>query len=90
MNKSTLITFLKGFLIGVAEIIPGISGGTIALIVGVYEKLIYSIANINLVFLHKILSGKFKLAWDSIDGNFLFLLTLGMASALFSLSSLIN
>ena len=89
MNKSTLITFLKGFLIGVAEIIPGISGGTIALIVGVYEKLIYSIANINLVFLHKILSGKFKLAWDSIDGNFLFLLTLGMASALFSLSSLI-
>ena len=47
MNKSTLITFLKGFLIGVAEIIPGISGGTIALIVGVYEKLIYSIANIN-------------------------------------------
>ncbi len=89
MNKSTLITFLKGFLIGVAEIIPGISGGTIALIVGVYEKLIYSIANINLVFLHKILNGKFKLAWDSIEGNFLFLLILGMVSALFSLSSLI-
>ena len=89
MNKSTFITFLKGFLIGVAEIIPGISGGTIALIVGVYEKLIYSIANINLVFLYKILNGKFKLAWDSIEGNFLFLLTLGMASALFSLSSLI-
>jgi len=89
MNKSTFITFLKGFLIGVAEIIPGISGGTIALILGVYEKLIYSIANINLVFLYKILNGKFKLAWDSIEGNFLFLLTLGMASALFSLSSLI-
>ena len=89
MNKSTFITFFKGFLIGVAEIIPGISGGTIALIVGVYEKLIYSIANINLVFLQKILNGKFKSAWDSIGGNFLFLLALGMASALFSLSSLI-
>ena len=46
-------TFLKGILMGISDIIPGISGGTIALILGIYERLINSIKNLNLTFLIK-------------------------------------
>ena len=48
--KEAVITFLKGFVMGVADIIPGISGGTIALITGIYERLIQSINNIDFMF----------------------------------------
>ena len=48
--KTNLVIFIKGMLIGVVEIIPGESGGTIALILGIYERLIKAISNINLTF----------------------------------------
>ena len=58
---------------GVAEVIPGISGGTIALILGVYERLIKAIScfDYNLLLLLK--DRKILLSWMKIDGNFLFL-----------------
>ena len=45
--KSYLSLFFKGMIMGVAELIPGVSGGTIALILGIYERLIRTISNIN-------------------------------------------
>ena len=51
---------------GLVEIIPGISGGTIALILGVYERLILAISKINIFFLVKVCSGKFKEAWAGV------------------------
>ncbi len=45
--KETLIIFLKGVFMGIANIIPGVSGGTIALITGIYERLIHSISKID-------------------------------------------
>ena len=48
--KSNLSIFFKGMIMGVAELIPGVSGGTIALILGIYERLIRAISNINLLF----------------------------------------
>ncbi len=47
MLKETLVIFLKGLCMGIADIIPGISGGTIALITGIYERLVHSISKIN-------------------------------------------
>ena len=74
---------------GVAEVIPGISGGTIALILGEYERLIKAIScfDYNLLLLLK--DRKILLSWMKIDGNFLFILLLGMLLSIYSLSSVI-
>lgn len=89
MSRSNLLIILKGMTIGMVELIPGVSGGTIALIFGIYERLILSISNINTSFFSLFLRGKIREAWVLIDGNFLSLLFLGMALGVFSLSSLL-
>ena len=52
-SNNILAIFLRGLLMGVSDIMPGISGGTIALITGIYDRLIGSISNIKLMFLIK-------------------------------------
>jgi len=68
--------FLRGLLMGASDIMPGISGGTIALITGIYDKLIGSISNIKLLFLKPLLKGDFKefkkQLFEEIDFNFLY------------------
>ena len=87
--KSNLSIFFKGMIMGVAELIPGVSGGTIALILGIYERLIRAISNMNFTFLKGILSGSFKQSWRQSDTNFLLFLVLGMVVSVLSLSSVI-
>jgi putative membrane protein len=84
--KSNLSIFFKGMIMGVTELIPGVSGGTIALILGIYERLIRAISNINFTFLKGILSGSFKQSWSQSDTNFLFFLVFGMIVSVLSLS----
>ena len=55
-NKISLL--IKGLIIGTVEIIPGVSGGTMALILGIYERLITSISRIDLVFINKLFKVK--------------------------------
>ncbi len=74
---------------GAAEIIPGISGGTIALILGIYKRLIIAISSIDQNLLKKLLKFEYKNAWNIIDGNFLLFLGLGMISSVYILSNLI-
>ena len=50
--KNTILLFFKGFLMGICDIIPGVSGGTIAFITGIYEKLMNSIKSFNLELLN--------------------------------------
>ena len=57
--KSRLILYLKGVAMGAADIVPGVSGGTIALITGIYEELITTIKNINLDLAFLAFSNKF-------------------------------
>ena len=65
-----IITF-KGLAMGAADVVPGVSGGTIAFISGIYEELLESIDGVNFSFF-KIWKAKgFKNAWLSINGNFL-------------------
>ncbi len=87
--KSNLSIFFKGMIMGVTELIPGVSGGTIALILGIYERLIRAISNINFTFLKGILSGSFKQSWRQSDTNFLLFLVFGMVVSVLSLSSVI-
>ena len=66
---------------GAAEIIPGISGGTIALILGIYKRLIIAISSIDKSVLRKLLRFEYRNVWSIIDGNFLLFLGLGMVSS---------
>ena len=87
--KSYLAIFFKGMVMGFAELIPGVSGGTIALILGIYKRLVEAISNINLTFLKGAFSGSLKQSWNQADLNFLFFLVLGMAVSVLTLSSVI-
>ena len=74
---------------GFTELIPGVSGGTIALILGIYKRLIEAISNINFAFLKGAFSTSFKKTRNQADLNFLFFLVLGMAVSVLTLSSVI-
>lgn len=71
-------TILKGAAMGVAEVIPGVSGGTIAFITGIYERLLNCIQSINPSLLKTFKVDGFKGVWQAIDGNFLAMLIGGM------------
>ena len=59
---------------GMADIIPGVSGGTIALISGIYQELIASIDKIDGAFLKSLFSKQFRIAWKEYNLNFLLIL----------------
>lgn len=75
---------------GVAEIIPGVSGGTIAFITGIYEELIESIKSINSNGIKLLLSLQFKKFWNHINGQFLMTLLFGMVFSILFLSRIIE
>lgn len=75
---------------GAADVVPGVSGGTIAFISGIYEELIESIDNINLGFFKTLKENGLKMAWHSINGNFLLALFSGIAVSILSLAKLIK
>ncbi|WP_299891543.1 DUF368 domain-containing protein [uncultured Lacinutrix sp.] len=85
-----LIIALKGVAMGAADVVPGVSGGTIAFISGIYEELLQSIDNLNLSFFKTWKTDGFKHAWHKINGNFLLALFLGIAISIFSLAKAIK
>ncbi len=85
-----LIIWLKGIAMGAADVVPGVSGGTIAFISGIYEELLQSIDNVNLSFFKTWKNKGFKSAWHKINGNFLLSLFLGIAISIFSLAKIIK
>ncbi|MFY9179018.1 MAG: DUF368 domain-containing protein [Venatoribacter sp.] len=87
---SSILLFLKGFLMGAVELIPGVSAGTIAFVTGIYTDLLDSIKSINLNALKTLKNEGIKAAWRAINGNFLLILGSGMLIALLSLSRLIQ
>ncbi|SDH73018.1 DUF368 domain-containing protein [Winogradskyella thalassocola] len=84
-----VITF-KGIAMGAADVVPGVSGGTIAFISGIYEELIESIDKVNLSVFKVWKKEGFKTAWNSFNGNFLIALFSGIAISILSLSKLIK
>ncbi|MDO4628087.1 MAG: DUF368 domain-containing protein [Planctomycetia bacterium] len=87
---STLAIIIRGMLMGIADSIPGVSGGTVAMIVGIYERLIGAISNFGLDFVKMVLKGQWKAAWNHVDLGFLITLILGIAIGLGSFSVLIT
>lgn len=81
---------LKGIAMGAADVVPGVSGGTIAFISGIYEELITSINNINLDLFKTLKESGFKVFWEKANGNFLLALFIGIFTSLFSLATLVS
>ena len=85
-----LAVTLRGIGMGAADVIPGVSGGTIAFITGIYEELIDSLGNINFGALRKWKNQGFKAFWKHINGNFFVALFLGIFISVASLAKLVT
>ncbi|MDB4483268.1 DUF368 domain-containing protein, partial [Akkermansiaceae bacterium] len=84
--KDELATFLKGFAMGAANVVPGVSGGTIALITGIYERLIDALKSFDAEALKLGIGFKFGALWRKIDGLFLTALILGVFLSIVTLA----
>jgi putative membrane protein len=77
---------LRGICMGAADVVPGVSGGTMAFILGIYEELLEAIRSFNLRFIKALLSLEFKKAFDLVSWRFLGALVLGILTSVFSLA----
>jgi putative membrane protein len=84
------LTYLKGMAMGAADIVPGVSGGSIALIAGIYQQLLDSINSFNLDNLLLLKSLQIKEFYARVNGNFLVSLLLGIMTSIFALSRVIT
>ncbi len=95
-NKVTnfLSILIRGFLMGTADTVPGVSGGTIALITGIYEELVHNISKINFKFITYLFKGKFnkffEIMKDEIAFNFFIPLGIGIVLAVICFSKVIT
>ncbi|WP_343329538.1 DUF368 domain-containing protein [Polaribacter staleyi] len=88
--KDYIIIGLKGMAMGAADVVPGVSGGTIAFISGIYEELLGSISNVKIGLLKTLKQEGFKAAWTQLNGNFLASLFLGIFISIISLAKAIK
>lgn len=89
MRKYILIA-LKGMGMGAADVVPGVSGGTIAFIAGIYETLINSLKSIDLAALKLLLRFDLTAFWQKINGNFLLAVFSGILISVISLANLLT
>lgn len=82
--------YLKGIAMGSADVVPGVSGGTIAFITGIYTELLDSIKSVNLSSLMLLLKEGPKAAWEAINGTFLITLLAGILTAILTLAKVIH
>jgi len=88
--KDYIIIAMKGMGMGAADVVPGVSGGTIAFITGIYEELIESIKSVNLNSIKLLLNFKLVDFWKAVNGNFLLSVVIGIAISFLSLAKLIK
>ena len=85
-----ILTAVKGACMGAADVIPGVSGGTIAFIMGIYDKFVASLAAINAEAVKLFFTGKFKEFWQHINGGFLLSLVVGIGVSVISLATVMQ
>ncbi|MGM9753402.1 MAG: DUF368 domain-containing protein [Candidatus Cryptobacteroides sp.] len=89
--KSAIVNALKGFAMGAANVVPGVSGGTIALVTGIYSRIIAAISSLASIKLWKLFfKGKFAQWWKAIDGSFLLALGIGIVLSILSLAKFLT
>ena len=85
-----LILALKGMAMGAADVVPGVSGGTIAFISGIYEELIETLNNINFSLFKHLKTKGIKSAWQKANGSFLLALLSGVFVSVISLAKVVE
>jgi len=73
-----LIISFKGLAMGAADAVPGVSGGTIAFISGIYEELVATISNVNISLFKTLFKDGIKAFWKQLNGNFILALLTGI------------
>jgi putative membrane protein len=81
---------IKGLAMGAADVVPGVSGGTLAFILGIYQRLLCAISRCNLTAIRLLLRGRCKAMWQYVDGTFLVCLFSGVLLSIFSLAGVIS
>lgn len=86
--KENILLYVKGICMGAADVVPGVSGGTVAFITGIYDELLHSINSVDAEAFRLLM--KFRIAdlWKKVNGNFLVVLLSGIATSLLSLAKL--
>ena len=87
--KKTFLLFAKGIAMGAADVVPGVSGGTVAFITGIYDELLRSIASVPAALV-LFLRGRIVEAWKAANATFLLVLLLGIMTSVISLARLIT
>lgn len=82
--------FLRGMLMGAADVVPGVSGGTMAFITGIYDRLVGAIAAFDLQLLRLLRRGDWRGAWAHVDASFLLTLLAGILASVVSLAHAIT
>ncbi len=85
-----IVLGVKGFCMGASDVVPGVSGGTMAFILGIYEELIDAIKSFDLKGLQFLVTLKFRPLLDRISWQFLLTVGIGILAAIFSLSKLLS
>ena len=88
--KDYIIISLKGMAMGAADVVPGVSGGTIAFISGIYEELLNSISSFKFSLISVLKNEGIKAVWKKINGRFLLALFIGICFSVLSLAKLIE
>jgi putative membrane protein len=88
--RKYLLLGLRGLGMGAADVVPGVSGGTIAFITGIYEELVNSIKSINLEAIKLFFTGRWKSFWKQINGNFLLAVFAGVFISVLSLARVLE
>jgi putative membrane protein len=88
--KDFIGLYLRGMAMGAADLVPGVSGGTIALITGIYDELLSSISAIHPRMILQVFKGEWKTIWNTINGSFLVVLALGIGTSILGLSNLLH
>lgn len=88
--KDYLTITLKGMAMGAADVVPGVSGGTIAFITGIYQELIGTISGVNYSLVTTWKNEGFKATWQQLNGPFIVSLLLGILISIFSIMRLAN
>lgn len=93
-TKRTLLDYFwisaRGFAMGAADVVPGVSGGTMAFILGIYDELINAIHAVDMTFLRRILTFKWREAFAEFPWKFLLALALGIGTAILTLANALH
>lgn len=88
--RKYILLLLKGISMGAADVVPGVSGGTIALITGIYRELVDSLKSVDIEAVKYLLSFQFKKFWERVNGTFLIFVFGGILISIFSLARLLK